>query len=97
MKSISLVVFAGLVIIVGFFFIHGSVIIKKVPLTDQEEACLNELLPVAFDGKGQGKGFVYVTSKEDNKIYLKLYAFGEFDSNWIAECPGGIGRAELMN
>ena len=70
-----------------FLFFSFPLVINNVVLSSEESMCLNELIGIL--DPGQDWGVIKVTSKEGNKIYLRLYTLVEFNREWIAECPEG--------
>ncbi|GEM_PF-5048989 len=104
MKKPLFYVFIVFLAIVAIFFVMSMylsfsrplpIIVKQIELTPQESVCLSELLSVAFDGKGQGLGWVFVTGKKGNEIYLKMWTLWEINTKWIAKCPNEIGRVDV--
>lgn len=77
-------------------FISSSIgpmgIIKKVPITSSDEACLIEILDAASDGKGQGYGVDFVTGKVGSNIYIKSYTLGnKWGLERIVDCSYDSG------
>lgn len=104
MKKLLFYAFIAFLTVVAIFFVAPTylgfgpfpIVIKQIELTPQEDVCLSELLSGAFDGKGQGLGWAFVTGKKENKIYLKMWTLWEPNTKWIAKCPNEIGRDNLI-
>ncbi len=91
MNKLFIFIILTFAIVFLLVFISSSIrpmgIIKKVPITSNDEACLIEMLDAASDGKGQGWGIVFVTGKVNSKIYVKSYTLlNKWGGEKIIDC-----------